>query len=577
MAATDKARDFLARFVSDFSRFRTEPAADQLEALGDDADASGRKLRDLADDADASGRQLRDAGSEAGRASADLRDLGSDADRARRDMRDLADDAGKAGRELRELGDDADRSGADVKGLGDDADATARQVDDALDRIAASSRANLRRKLGDDADEGGDKLREVGDEGRQVSLELASSFDGSAESVADSFQDMAANGLQAFGPIGVAAGTAAGLVVGYWRGARERVREAVQGLTGDLIDAGGQLEREGVLGQLRTFADDGTLTELADQARAARIPVSDFLLAAAGDPAAMERTAQAVERNRAGLAELATATGVYDQSAQDVAKGLNDVQSKLDETATTYGLAQEAVSAYDAAARKLDETTNLQAANLEAYGSSLAAFVDPLGAYTDKLAEKDAAEQAAAQATADATEDSADSWEDYAKAQSVSVGEYLDELRKMVTAQESWHANMVTLAGKVSEDTLAELERLGPEGAPLVAQLVTASDAELGELDDLYARRASSAVSALTAELDAGAVPAGQAGASVGQAFVAGLARQEANARAAAARVRDASQRYLDGSPLVIRTELDPSGYNAGLQSLVGRGPRVRI
>lgn len=60
---------------------------------------------------------------------------------------------------------------------------------------------------------------------------------------------------------------------------------------------------------------------------------------------------------------------------------------------------------------------------------------------------------------------------------------------------------MLMLAGRVTQGTLEQLALLGPEGAPLVAELVHASDEQLRQLDDLFRRRTSEATGAMAAEL----------------------------------------------------------------------------
>ena len=85
------------------------------------------------------------------------------------------------------------------------------------------------------------------------------------------------------------------------------------------------------------------------------------------------------------------------------------------------------------------------------------------------------------------------SWQGLVKTAQVSVADYLAELEKMVTAQTNWASNMMILAGRVSGTTLAELAKLGPSGAPLVANLVNASDAELARLETAFAARGENA------------------------------------------------------------------------------------
>lgn len=126
---------------------------------------------------------------------------------------------------------------------------------------------------------------------------------------------------------------------------------------------------------------------------------------------------------------------------------------------------------------------------LEDVASVDAAFVDALGAY-DTLVQKN---KDAAQATADATESSKDSWQDFYDGFSVSTAEYLAELQRQVDAQTNWETNLLLLSGRVSQGVVDELYSMGSEGAPLVAQLVNATDDELARMEELFGQRSETA------------------------------------------------------------------------------------
>jgi len=85
------------------------------------------------------------------------------------------------------------------------------------------------------------------------------------------------------------------------------------------------------------------------------------------------------------------------------------------------------------------------------------------------------------------------------------VDDYLAELQRQVEAQEGWATNLQTLARRgVGDGVLAELQRMGPEGAPLVAALTKASDAELKRMAALYGRKGKDSTDALEAAIQAG-------------------------------------------------------------------------
>src|SRR5690606_11320044 len=67
-----------------------------------------------------------------------------------------------------------------------------------------------------------------------------------------------------------------------------------------------------------------------------------------------------------------------------------------------------------------------------------------------------------------------------------SVDAWLSKLEEQQAAMSAWADNMATLAKRgVSEGVLVELGKLGPEGAPMIAQLVNASDSELARLESV--------------------------------------------------------------------------------------------
>lgn len=172
---------------------------------------------------------------------------------------------------------------------------------------------------------------------------------------------------------------------------------------------------------------------------------------------------------RDALADVDNQQKLTQESAEQIDQGLVDL-------ATRFGLTGE--DAEKAAQEMLD-----------AWAGTSTEFIDILGAYDTALGAKEEAERETAQATADATEDQSDSWEDYIGDVTLSIDEYLTELQRQVEAQQNWQENMLTLAGRVSAGTLDELAKLGPEGAPLVQELVDASDEELARFEELMGAR----------------------------------------------------------------------------------------
>lgn len=169
---------------------------------------------------------------------------------------------------------------------------------------------------------------------------------------------------------------------------------------------------------------------------------------------------------------------------------------KLATTESTDGLLTEA-DAKLAAAKATEEATAASEEWRGMLAGANADFIDFNGGL-DSVIRKN---QETAQATADATEDTSDSWETYYDGFSFQLADYLTELQTMVDAQNNWESNMVLLSGKVSQGVIDELARMGPEGAPLVAALVTASDEELAQAEILFGERADAATGAFAQHL----------------------------------------------------------------------------
>lgn len=141
----------------------------------------------------------------------DLEKAISDIDSTLEDMAREGDDAtDKMSRGFRDLAKDADKS---------------------ADKIESSFK-DTGKKVGKDLDDGFDKAKEGAqefkDEAAGTARESAASFDGSAESIGDAFQEVAANALAGFGPLGAAAGVAIAAGFGVATAAFEKYQEAVE-------------------------------------------------------------------------------------------------------------------------------------------------------------------------------------------------------------------------------------------------------------------------------------------------------------------------------------------------------------
>lgn len=199
------------------------------------------------------------------------------------------------------------------------------------------------------------------------------------------------------------------------------------------------------------------------------------------------------------------------------------------------------VAAEEAAIQKTEEWLGMIA-------GANADFID----FNDGLDSVIQKNQETAQATADATDDSGDSWETYYDGFSFQLADYLTELQTMVDAQNNWESNMVVLAGKVSDGVLDELARMGPEGAPLVAALVTASDEELAQAEALFAERADAATGAFATRLQEAQAVVAVVAAKYGRTAADEVARELSNGTTTVQQVMEKYRIAVEGvSPTV--------------------------
>jgi ABC-type transporter Mla subunit MlaD len=131
--------------------------------------------------------------------------------------------------------------------LGDTIDDVRRDGAESLGRLertfrdVADASKDAGRDVGRNMDEGFEKAKrgadEFKDEANSTAKEAAASFDGSAESIGDAFQEVAANAFAGFGPLGAAAGIAAAAGLGVVSQTILGQQEAADELKARLADA----------------------------------------------------------------------------------------------------------------------------------------------------------------------------------------------------------------------------------------------------------------------------------------------------------------------------------------------------
>jgi len=158
-----------------------------------------RGVKDLGGEFDKVADSLDDVVDEAKDAEKAIKDWGS-ADSAVKDLNDGVQDAATGAERLEKKFKDA----ADAVRKIDDK--PVKDVDDAFDR----------------ASDGADEFK---DESRSIAQETATSFDGTADSIADVFKDLAATAFAGFGPAGLVAGVAVAAGIGIAQAKLEEIAE----------------------------------------------------------------------------------------------------------------------------------------------------------------------------------------------------------------------------------------------------------------------------------------------------------------------------------------------------------------
>lgn len=180
-----------------------------------------------------------------------------------RDVIRATDDVAEA---FEEVGDALDDMARDTK-------RGAEKGEDAVEDLADKFRDTVRKAkdLGDAGKDAGDDVKrgmkraeegveEFKDEAQSTAKEAAASFDGSAESIGDVFQEVAANAFAGFGPAGTAAGIAvaagAGVMIEAIGNVGEAFDEAKESAFTMAYEVGGALASAGVQARMAEWSSD---------------------------------------------------------------------------------------------------------------------------------------------------------------------------------------------------------------------------------------------------------------------------------------------------------------------------------
>jgi hypothetical protein len=173
------------------------------------------------------------------------------------------------------------------------AEKSTKSVQDGLDKVA-HTKVEARIDLDMRGVERGtrraeDSLGEFKDEANSTAKEAAASFDGSADSIADAFQEVAANAFVGFGPAGAAAGLAVALGLGTAIAKTQELAEENNELR-ETIVGNAQAIADGTYDARQAFIDwtaeireDNAWTFWTDEARSNLQLLAEAVAAAGGE------------------------------------------------------------------------------------------------------------------------------------------------------------------------------------------------------------------------------------------------------------------------------------------------------
>lgn len=323
------------------------------------------------------------------------------------DVSDTLKDLAKAGDSAGDKIEDAFRDGVrEVKKLDeafkdgeDGARDLDRKADDAFDSISKNAKRSgddIGKSQKDGFQEAGEGLDNFKEEANSTAKESAASFDGSADSILGSFQEIAANAFAGFGPAGAAAGLAMaagiGIAVTAMQDTAEKATEAKQRSV-DMIDAiaeaGGNLAdmdlSEKIISWGREVMEDNWITFWADEAstkfqetakdaKTFGVSSRDAIRAASGSAEEsqqfLDKTADAwqklTDKMEAGqdVSEAGLVTWSEEaRAASEQRQALSDLRGQAEENIKTTG---DALEIYELEAGALDATAEAAEAAADA-------------------------------------------------------------------------------------------------------------------------------------------------------------------------------------------------------------------
>jgi hypothetical protein len=458
-------------------------------------------------------------------------DTASSLDDVARDARKAGDNIEKsldsAGDAAKDAGNKIERELSDsTKSAGQDADRLEKKFREAFDEVKTQSKktgdglGDNVKKGAKEADEGLDTMSENAGSNAK---EIAASFDGSFDSMADGLQGFIAESLEGFGAIGLAGGVGIALAIGIGLNALNEMAEEANALTEDAVELGDALaSATSVEDKVQVLSD--RFSEVADEIGDAR---SAWEIWQDRARTKGEQFADAIKQGSLSAQALTDAFENPDpvRRLEDLRKVSDDLQKSIDRVADAQDEAAQTAWRQESGSRALSHSLLEQIdvskaakdiiddeiATQEASNAILEAKATALGLTTEEyIKQQSAAEKATAvqEAYASALEAAADPVQVYTdalgeatEATSQTVQDMIDTWNRQAEEAEKFEGNLAVIAASGGDALAAELRAKGPEAAAATADLIAKSgDAKIRESAAAYGRANGSAIGTGTAD-----------------------------------------------------------------------------
>lgn len=286
-------------------------------------------------------------------------------------------DIGADTREFQRGVKDAERALDDVADALDDAARDGDKAADQLERSFSDAQKDISRSarrmgddIGDESRRGFDRAKNAGvglrDELKQNFAEVASSFDGSVQGIADGIQGtLGGAALAVGGPLGIALaglGAIGGSFAQQWADAAAETEERIEAMYDDMLESGqNYLSQEFVNQQIGELVkDQGRYNEILERSKQLGIDVSTLLIAEVTAGQERNQVLERAEELRQEALESAKAGADYtDAEAQSANKLAGELAGTVQHYLDLNGSQSDSLSKVEAA-RKAQELVNQQ-------------------------------------------------------------------------------------------------------------------------------------------------------------------------------------------------------------------------